>query len=307
MTLIQTFFLKYKSLMLPYTNLNKESIEGLLVIWAIRGEISLFRNPKKIAPNNVSEKIAVAFISIGIISITFSVYSSSQTLAFISLGLTFWGGLFLLISPKKYVEESFLVSTAIPEYISIDKIIKEMKYVERGYYIPAYPKDALVPEHLSGLGESIVFVSASNAFAMPSLEDISQGKFWVAHKKGVLLTPPGLGLLNQILTQLKSPITKTDINQLFEILPRIIIQNFAIAKDLTMKAENENIYVVIKGSVFKNLYVVENSNSILFLGCPLISAIACLLAQSTGKTITIKETTLCQDGLTIETTYQYAG
>jgi hypothetical protein len=261
----------------------------------------------KMNANFASIKIGAAFIILGITSLVFSIYSSSQILAFIGLGLTFWGALFLLTTPKSYIEESFLVSAAIPEYSNFDKIIKEFRCVKKGYYIPAYPKDAQVPEHLEGFKNSVVFVSASKDFIMPSLEDVSQGKFWESHKKGVLLTPPGLGLLNQIQKQLKNPITKTNINDLCEILPRIIVQNFAVVKDLTMKVENENIHVVIKGSIFKNLYSIENSNSILFLGCPIISAIACLLAQSTGKTITIKGTTLYQDGLTIETTYQYAG
>jgi hypothetical protein len=210
--------------------------------------------------------------------------------------------------PKSYVEESFLISTAIPEYSTIDKIITELKYTEKGYYIPPYPEEAQVPEHLRGLKDPVAFISASNVFTMPSLEDISQGKFWIADQKGILIPPPGLGLLNQIQKKLTIPITKTDINELCEIMPRIILENFAMAKDLTMKAETENIHLTIKDSIYKNLYDTENKpKSILFLGCPIISAIACLLAQGSGKTITIKETIVSQDGSTIETTYQFAG
>ena len=262
----------------------------------------------KITATFLSGKIGTVFIVIGVISLVFSIYSSSQILAFIGLGLTFWGALFLLSTPKSYIEERFLISTALPEYSNIDKIIKELRYVKKSYYIPAYPENDQVPEHLSGLTESVVFISASNVFVMPSLEDISKGKFLAAHKKGILLTPPGMGLLTQIKKEIKFPITKTDIAELCETLPRVILQNFTIAQDLTMKTEKENIHLVIKGSIFKNLYSNENNlDSILFLGCPLTSAIASLLALFTGKTITIKQTNITQGGSTIETTFQFAG
>ena len=186
--------------------------------------------------NSISGRIGAVFIVAGIMSLVISIFSSSPVLAFIGLGLTFWGVLFLLTSPKSYIEEIFLVSTAMSEYSNIDKIVKELHYVEKAYYIPFYSQDIQVPEHLQGLREPIVFISANNVFAMPSLEDISQGKFWIERKKGVLLTPPGIGLLNQIQKQLKNQMTKTDANELCDTLPRVILHNFTLAE----RSDNES-------------------------------------------------------------------
>ena len=57
-------------------------------------------------------KISIMFLVPGILSLAFSITSNSQVLAFIGLGLTFWGALFLFVRPLRYVEGSLLDSTS---------------------------------------------------------------------------------------------------------------------------------------------------------------------------------------------------
>jgi hypothetical protein len=264
--------------------------------------------PKQKAANNLFVKISIVFFVFGVLSIVSSVYSSSQILAFTGLGLTFWGVLFLLIQPKSYVEGNLLISTAYPEYSTIDRIINDLECEEKAYYIPSYPNDAAVPEHLKGLKDPVVFISTEKSFHMPSIEDISQGKFLLPQNKGTLITPPGISLLKQIEKKMNANLTGVGISDVCEVLPRVILENFAIAKDLTMNIEEERTHLTIKDSIYKNLYLSDNaSKSVHFLGCPIASAIACLLAQASGKIVTISETKLSLSGLTIETEYQIVG
>ncbi len=260
--------------------------------------------------------IGAVFIIFGIVSIDFSIFYGSQILALIGLGLTFWGVVFFLTMPKSYFDALLLTSTAYPEYLTstvcpeystLDRITSDLDG-EKAYYIPALPKGAAVPEHLRGLEDPVVFVSAASDFHMPSIDDISQGKFFVTAGKGVLLTPPGLGLLKQIEKKTKANLNELKINKICEVLPQIILEKFALAKDLTMTAEAEHIHLTVLNSVYKSLYDPENgSKSAQVLGCPIASAIALTLAQASRKIVAITETKVTPRASTIEIVYQLVG
>jgi len=244
----------------------------------------------------------------GIASIVFSIYLSSQILAFIGLGLTFWGAIFILTVPKRYVKSDLLVSGIYPEYSNFDRIANYLGTVEKAYYIPSYLRIEDVPENLTGLKEPIVFVSAEPDFKMLPVEDISEGKFLPSKNKGVLLTPPGLGILKRVEEKIKATQNDFGIKELCEALPRLILEDSDFAKEMTMNLEEENVHLTIKDSIYKSLYNSEEaSKSIKILGCPITSAIACLLAQASRKTVTIAKTEMLPDGSTIETDYHIIG
>jgi hypothetical protein len=252
----------------------------------------------------LSIKISIVFMVPGIISLIFSITTGSQVLAFIGLGLTFWGALFLLIRPTVYVKGSLLDATAISTYITIDRIIKDLRYKGKTYYIPPYPKDVYLPEHLKGLKEMIAFISAETTTTLPSIEEIAKRKFILENPKGICIAPPGLGLANQIEKELRIDPTKTDLETLCEILPRIVLENFQLAKEIEMKTENNQVYLRITGSVYKDLYRQEELRSVYFLGCPIASAMACEIAKTTGRMITLQSVKVSPDAQIIEVNYR---
>jgi len=223
------------------------------------------------------------------------------------MGLTFWGALFLLIRPMRYVEGSLLDSTTTSLYSTIDRIIKNFGYKGDGYYIPPYPKDVYLPDHLKGLKDTVVFVSAENDSNMPSIEELAEGKFLIENPKGVLVIPPGSGLLSQIEKELKIDFAKTQLNELCEIMPRFILENFSLAKEMEMELGEGQVYLKTFDSLYKNLYSAENNlKSISLLGCPIVSAVACAIAKASGKTVTIQKQKVSPDGLAIEVWYRIA-
>ena len=255
----------------------------------------------------ISIKIGLLFLLPGIFSLIFSIFYSSQILAFIGMGLTFWGALFLLIRPMRYVEGSLLDSTTTSLYSTIDRIIKNFGYKGDGYYIPPYPKDVYLPDHLKGLKDTVVFVSAENDSNMPSIEELAEGKFLIENPKGVLVIPPGSGLLSQIEKELKIDFAKTQLNELCEIMPRFILENFSLAKEMEMELGEGQVYLKTFDSLYKNLYSAENNlKSISLLGCPIVSAVACAIAKASGKTVTIQKQKVSPDGLAIEVWYRIA-
>ena len=91
---------------------------------------------KRRVGGDVSNKISVLFLISGILTLVFSVYSVSQILALIGLGLTFWGALFIFLKPVKLVEGSLLYNTAISAYLTTDRIVDDFNYKGKGYYLP---------------------------------------------------------------------------------------------------------------------------------------------------------------------------
>ncbi len=255
---------------------------------------------------NSTIRISIGFAIPGILSLTLSIVTESQVLAFIGLGLTFWGALFYLVRPIAYVRGSLLSTTATTFYQITDRIIKDLNIKGEGIYVPPYPKEVYLPQHLIGLKETIFFLSQDANQAAPSIEEMATGKFVTKNPKGVILIPPGSSFMDQIEKLLRTDITKMNLEDLCITLPQLIQENFQLAKEIEMKTENNQIHLKTTDSIYKNLYRQDNLKSVQLLGDPLTSAVACTIARATGKQITIQNINVSPDTQTIETTFQLA-
>jgi hypothetical protein len=249
-------------------------------------------------------KLPVLFLISGALSLVFSIYSESQILALIGLGLIFWGTLFLFLKPVNFVEGSLLYNSAVSTYLTIDRILDELSYKGKGYYIPSYPKDVYLPEYLKGLKALVVFISAKNDSEMPSIEEIAKGSFISKGQKGVLVTPPGSGILTQIEEKLNVDFTKMELTELCEVTPTFFMQDLNLAKEMAMELNGDQVHLKIIDSLYKNLYSSRNAlKSVLLLGCPIASAVACGIAKTSGRTVIIQKQQVSPDGSAIEVWY----
>jgi hypothetical protein len=263
-------------------------------------------NPKSSGGGRVlSTRIAVLFLVPGVLSLMFSILYESQVSAFVGLGLVFWGALFLLIRPVKYVTGNIVYSSAISSYSTIDRIIKDYGYEGAAYYIPPYPKDVYLPEHLKGLKDAIVFLSAKKDASMPSIEEIAESKFQLKDSKGLLIISPGSGLLSHIEKELNVDFAKMKPAELCETLPRVVTENLNLAREMELRLEETGFQMRLFDSLYKNLYNKETGlRSVDLLGCPLTSAVACALAKSFGKPVTIQKQEVSPDGMSIGVWYR---
>jgi hypothetical protein len=256
---------------------------------------------------SASGRITVLFLISGILSFVFSIYVESQILALIGLGLSFWGVLFFLLKPVNYVEGSLLYNVAYSEYMTIERIINEFDQKGKGYYIPPYPKDVYLPKYLGGLKDTIVFIANEKGNSMPSIEEMAKGKFMSKNPQGVLLTPPGAGILTQIEEKSSIDLTKMELNDLCEVLPNLILQDLNLAKEMAMELNGDQAHLKIFESLYKNLYSARsNLKSVDLLGCPIGSAVACALAKASGTAVTIQKHQVSPDGSTIDIWYLIA-
>ena len=259
------------------------------------------RKSKKIP----SGKIGLLLLIFGAIALAGSILTSSTVLAFIGLGLTFWGALFFFIRPVKFVKGTLLDYTAISSYATIDRIIDDLGYKGKALYIPPYPKDVYLPEYLKGLKEMVVLISAEETTAMPTIEEMAKKQFILENPKGICITPPGFGIMSLLEKELRTDFTKVDPEKLPDTLPKLVMSNLELAGNVEIYEEENLIHVKIEDSIYKDLYSPERRlKSVHLLGCPLASAIACALCKATGKLVTITKDAVSPDLKTIELWYQ---
>jgi len=242
--------------------------------------------------------IGYILLSFGIISLISSILYESSILAFIGLGLTFWGALLLFIRPTKLVKADLLDSTAISSLKTINHIISNSNCKGKAIYLP--------PKYLKNIKGATVFIPSKKETILPSIEETAKEKIFLENPSGMCITPPGLALTNLFEKELKTNFLTTDITYLQNNLPKLFIEDLEIAENFEMNTENDTIHVKITETIYKNICketrkLSKISNSI---GCPLCSSIAIALTRATGKPITIEKTEISEDNKTIETYYR---
>lgn len=236
-------------------------------------------------------RLAVLFLVVGVLVLVFSVFFELQVAAFVGLGLTFWGVVFLLARDGKYVESGLLDGTAKSAYSTFDRVIRDLKFNGHGYFIPPFSRDLSVPEYLKNLKEPVVFVS-EKFDGKASADELAAGKFW-SQNAGVFLTCPGSELMAQMEERLHCDFSHVDFEELLEFLPRCLTESFNLAQSADMSVVEGGVCFEAKGLVYESLYRADPPmKSVSLLGCPVVSAVASVLAKASGKTVVISQQVL---------------
>lgn len=259
--------------------------------------LELWKHKRK--PSGVAGYLLLLY---GAMAIASSIFYTSSILAFIGLGLAFWGVLFLFIRPVRYVKSSLLDSTSFSSLVTVDRLIADLDCKGKGIYLP--------PRYLKGLKEGTVFISSKEDITVPTMEEVAKEKVFLKNPTGLCLTPSGLGLTNLFETELETDFAKVDLNYLQDNLPKLFIEGLEIAKDFEMNVHDNMIHVKITESVYKdfcNEVRKKLSNVCSTFGCPLCSSIACALTRSTGKPIIIERIEPSTHGEVVEAYYRILG
>jgi hypothetical protein len=260
------------------------------------------KNPED--PKLDSFLIGIIFLVSGISLFVISVFSGSLIICFIGLGLTFWGALFLLIPPPKHIEASFLITSTLPDYMTIDRMLTYLTPKNEAYNIPPCPRDVILPEHLEGLKEMVTFIPAGLTEGMAEIEDIARGHFFIEEPKGLLIASPGTALLDRIEQKGKIDFSKIPFDELDETLPHLL-NGLYLSQEIKLTTSESDITLQVEGSLYKNLYSEKyNLKSINLLGCPLVNAAACAIAKSIGKPTMIQEIKTTPNGKTTTATFR---
>jgi hypothetical protein len=263
--------------------------------------------------------VKIAMLLLSTLFLIASIGYDSSILAFMGLGLVFWGAILLYIKPEEYTKKVPLEAVLSSSLTTLNQMIREFSYKGDATYLP--------PKYFANPDTTKVYVSKSERGGLPTPEQtqLYENQPVARTTQGMLITPPGMQLSKLLEKSLGTSFIKTDLKNLRENLPTLFVENL-IAENLEMQAENhmtegkKNLptsfththpcLVTIHARIIKPIYhdmfkeSREPSQVMSSIGCPICSAIAIAIAKATGKPVRITDTRSSEDGNTIEVNYE---
>ena len=229
-----------------------------------------------------------ALLALGAVSLLGSIAYTSTILAFIGLGLSFYGMLFLFIRPAKYIESETLESTLSP-IKTLDLLLTQLGYRGREIYLP------------TGNGV-ILFVPEGDGGQLPMKLVVPENLQTPTNfSQGVMLSPPGLALTRIIERGLAADLSIRGLGYLEDKLPKILTESPQMVKNMQMQVEGNLVRFRFNGSVYCDQ--LRNETGKCSRGCPLCSALACILVRATGLPVVLEDESKIRHD-TFESTYR---
>lgn len=237
---------------------------------------------KRTTANQTTRKASAILITAGTAALLSSILLESPIPVLIGLGLLFWGILFIYIRTEEYTKKTLLGTVAYPQTITLNQIIQELHFKGNPVYLP--PKYFTNPETLRA------YIPQHEETVLPTPEQVQQqeSQVFMNSPRGMLVTPAGSELTKLFEKTLSKNFTLVDLEYLQQNLPRLLIEDFEIVQNFEMEKETNEIRVRIEYSE-KSILNAEKEGHQSILNFTLGSAIACALAKTTGKPITIDD------------------
>jgi len=279
-----------------------ESIEPTITLPASKQRAECREQIAETTPIPIGQKpprnpLEYGLFGTGLVALALSIIFSSNILVFIGLGLTFYGLLVDSVPPKKYVP-SDLMTTAWSSLKTIDDMMLGLGYSERTVYLPAGP------------GGTVVFIPATPSSRLPSSSVIAQGltpggKLFVHDPDGLLAVPPGLALANLVEKKLGFDARDAGLDRVIESLPKALV-SLGIVSDAKIETEDDSVRFKLSNSAYAGFCrQVQDNSQPRGLGCPICSALACILAAAVNRPVLFDEDKLAPNGRTTSSNYRF--
>lgn len=249
---------------------------------------------------NLAKNAGWILLGTGAVLLLLSIIYASSIPAFIGLGLVFWGIILSYTQNEEYVKEPIFEATALSSIAILDQMIQEIGFTGKAVY--------LSPRYFKNPEAGKAYIPEQKEAQLPTPEQIQnqETRAFIENPQGLLVTPPGAALTELFEKTLGTSFTKVDITYIEQNLPKLLIEDLEIARELEIKTEGNKITINIKDTVYANLFKETKRFPNVYgsLGSPLTSSLACAIAKATGKPITIENETTSQDGKTAKIEYR---
>jgi hypothetical protein len=244
--------------------------------------------PKVQRPRPVTQLVGFLLLGIGLVALAASVMFASTILSFVGLGLAFWGMLAFFIQPQRYVTSDLMDATALSSLKTIDKMLIGIGYREKGVYIPTEK-------------EAVVFVPSEPFSRLPAGIAALHETTFVKDPLGMVVVPPGLALANLIEKKLGFNLKNCGVETVVRALPKVLVEDLEIVRDVEIEVRGDKIDFKLIDSIYSDFCrEIRDTSRRCGLGCPMCSALACVLAEATGKPVLFEEDELnTEKGTTI--------
>jgi hypothetical protein len=121
-----------------------------------------------------------------------------------------------------------------------------------------------------------------------------------------VVAPPGLALSNLIEKKLHFDLRNCGVETLAEALPKVLVEDLEIVQDVEIEVAGDSVRVNLVDSIYADFCrELRDNQRPCGLGCPMCSAMACLLTIATGKPVLFEEDReLGADGKTTQSNYR---
>jgi hypothetical protein len=229
-------------------------------------------------PRPVSQLVGYLLLGIGLVTLVASILLSSTLLAFIGLGLAFWGTLAFFVQPQKYVKSDLMDATALSSLKTIDKMLTGMGYREKGVYLPG------------GEEKAVVFVPFEPFSMIPKEISPVGAETFIQDPRGMLVVPPGLSLASLIEKKLGFSLKNCGVETVLQALPKVLVEDLEIVRDIETELKGDRVNFKLVDSIYADFCrEMRDTSRRCGLGCPMCSALACILAMASGKPVIFEE------------------
>ena len=241
----------------------------------------------------VTQLVGFLLLGIGLVTLTASVMFSSTILSFVGLGLVFWGMLAFFIQPQKYVRSDLMDATGLSSLKTIDRMMVGIGFREKGVYIPTEKEKA------------VVFVPSEPYSRIPAGTDALQESTLIQDPLGLVVVPPGLALANLIEKKMGFTLKNCGVETVLRALPKVLVEDLEIVRDVEIEVRGAKVDFKLVGSIYSDFCrEMRETSRRCGLGCPMCSALACILASASGKPVLFEEDELTTEKGTTLSSYE---
>jgi hypothetical protein len=184
-------------------------------------------------------------------------------------------------------------ATALSSLKTIDKMLLGIGYGEKGVYIPA------------GEDKAVVFVPSEPFSMIPPETSMVEGKTFIENPKGMLVVPPGLALASLIEKKLGFTLKDSGVETVLRALPKVLVEDLEIVRDVEVEVKGDRVDFKLVDSIYADFCrEMRDTSRRCGLGCPMCSALACILAVASGKPVIFEEDELSSDKRTTYSSYE---
>lgn len=257
---------------------------GASIILAVITSVLLIVSTRTSTKLSYRNMIPIILTALGFLALGLSIVYDLSILAFVGLGLIFWGILFTYIRTEKYVKSTLFDLTSASQLTTLNHMIRQLDFQGGIFYLPP------CYSNVGDFQKAFLPKMKNSIFPLPTQTKEGQTPL-IELTSGLLLVPPGAKLATNFEHIIKTNFSNLELKDLQKIFSKLLINKLEIAKTVEVSIEPNKIHIILKNSMVKAPISEFDLKSAKYsrFGSPLSSALACVLSKVTNKIVFIEK------------------